>query len=175
MSAGSSHSALMVDRDMARLAPSFAQAVRAALAECNAKETSLDAILYEGYRSPALQALYYQRGRTVRPPEEPVTNAPTNLHSWHGYGLAVDIVHRKGFWAPPEGEAWFHQVAAIFRRHDCNWGGDWKRPDLAHFQWAACPASPSDAAREFVRMRGLLAVWDHFGARRPAPAGDAAA
>ena len=80
-------------------------------------------MVYEGYRSRELQALYYQRGRTVIPPSRPVTYAPSNLHSWHGFGLAVDIVHRELFWKPPQGEDWFRQVAAVFKTHDCNWGG----------------------------------------------------
>ena len=110
MSAGSNDSELMVNRDLARLAPAFRKAVEAAIAECQGQ--GIDAFVYEGYRSQALAAMYYQRGRTVKPPSRPVTNAPTNLHSWHGFGLAVDVVHRKSFWSPPGRgylqEAWLH-------------------------------------------------------------------
>lgn len=100
MSARSNHSELMVNRDLDRLAPSSAKAVRAALDECNNAVNGLDAMVYEGYRSQTLQAMYYQRARTIIPPKDTVTNAPSNLHSWHGYGLAVDVVHRTKYWSP---------------------------------------------------------------------------
>lgn len=152
----------MVNRDLGRLAPAFRAAVEAGLAACKAQ--GVEAMVYEGYRSQALAAMYYQRGRTVKPPYKPVTNAPTNLHSWHGYGLAVDIVHSKKFWSPDGGEAWFYQVAGIFKAHNCSWGGDWKMADLPHFQWHRCPASPSDAASQLIQTQGMKAVWHHFEA-----------
>ncbi|USX11920.1 M15 family metallopeptidase [Oxalobacteraceae bacterium OTU3CAMAD1] len=170
MSAGSNQAALMVDRDPRRLAPAFAEAVLRALAECNSSQNALGAMLYEGYRSAELQAMYYQRGRTVIPPLAPVTNAPTNLQSWHGYGLAVDIVHEKKYWSPPEGEKWFRRVAAIFKQHGCAWGGDWKSVDLPHFQWGLCTASPSKAARDLITSDGMQAVWSRLGAIDGKPA-----
>lgn len=167
MSAGSNDGELMVNRDLSRLAPAFRAAVQAAIDECNDSHNQLNAMVYEGYRSQALAAMYYQRGRTVKPPYKPVTNAPTNLHSWHGFGLAVDVVHAQKFWSPPEGDAWFHRVGAIFKKHGCTWGGDWKMADLPHFQWGRCPASPSDAARELINSQGLQAVWQHLEALTP--------
>lgn len=167
MSAGSNDGELMVNRDLGRLAPAFRAAVQAAIEECNDSHNQLNAMVYEGYRSQALAAMYYQRGRTVKPPYKPVTNAPTNLHSWHGFGLAVDVVHAQKFWSPPEGDAWFHRVGAIFKKHGCTWGGDWKMADLPHFQWGRCPASPSDAARELINSQGLQAVWQHLEAVTP--------
>jgi hypothetical protein len=153
--------------NLALLAPGFRSRVQAALAACNDPGRAggpLQAVVYEGYRSQALQAIYYQRGRTVIPPPNPVTNAPTNDTSWHGYGLAVDVIHQTEFWAPPGGIAWFKAVATIFKANGCNWGGDWTQQDLPHFQWAACPASPSQAAREMLRDQGVAAVWDAVGA-----------
>lgn len=162
MSAGSNHFELMVNRDLAFLAPAFRQAVANAIQACT--EQNLDAMVYETYRSQALAASYYQRGRTVKPPFRPVTNASTNLHSWHGFGLAVDVVHKTKFWSPPEGDAWFRQVATIFKQCHCTWGGDWKMADLPHFQWDRCPPSPSDLARQMIEGEGLEAVWRHFEA-----------
>jgi hypothetical protein len=151
-----------VNRDLTLLAPRFREAVEAALAECHAN--GLDARVWEGYRSTALQAVYYARGRTVIPPKSTVTNARTSLFSWHGYGLAVDVVSTKDFWEPPEGEAWFRKVAEIFKRHNCNWGGDWTHPDTPHFQWHRCKPSPSDRARMLIANEGLQAVWREVGA-----------
>src|SRR5215211_4121594 len=82
------------------LAPRFRAAVETAIAECRAM--GLDAVVYETYRSKELQAVYFARGRTVRPPVKPVTNAMENLFSWHGYGLAVDVIHRVKEWDVPE-------------------------------------------------------------------------
>ncbi|MDM0104137.1 M15 family metallopeptidase [Variovorax sp. J22R24] len=157
MSAQSNDTALMVNRDLSKLAPRFADSVKAAIDACN--RLGLPAMVYEGYRSLELQALYYKRGRTVKPPMAPVTNAPTNLFSWHGYGLAVDVVHRDLFWKPPGGNAWFAQVAAVFAGHDCNWGGNWTHPDPPHFQWARCAPSPSDKIRDILQTQGLQGVW----------------
>ena len=154
---------MKVLKDLGHLAPKFREAVEAALKECNEVE-GLDAIVYEGYRSQALQALYYARGRTVRPPNSTVTNAPTNRYSWHGYGLAVDVVHRVKFWNPGGGEKWFAAVAQVFKRHNCSWGGDWKKPDTPHFQWGACKPSPSDDARKLLDSGGVQAVWVAVGA-----------
>jgi D-alanyl-D-alanine carboxypeptidase len=148
--------------DASLLAPAFAAAVAAAIAECNDDTSQLAAKVYETYRSNELQALYYQRGRSVRPPSEPVTNAQNNLYSWHGYGLAVDVIHRTKEW--DAGDVWFERVAEIFKKHGCKWGGDWKHRDLPHFQWGLCKASPSDRARELLRSGGVLAVWEAVGA-----------
>lgn len=169
MSAGTEAAAAMANyhgakptRDVTLLAPAFARAVEAAIAECNDATNKLDAMVYETYRSTELQALYYQRGRSVKPPHTPVTNAQNNLYSWHGYGLAVDVIHRTKEWDVPD--AWFGKVADVFKKHGCKWGGDWTSPDRPHFQWALCKASPSDRARELIRTQGVLAVWEAVGA-----------
>jgi peptidoglycan L-alanyl-D-glutamate endopeptidase CwlK len=148
--------------DPALLAPAFARAVAAAIAECNDATNQLNAMVYETYRSSELQAVYYQRGRSVRPPQQPVTNAQNNLYSWHGFGLAVDVIHRTKQWSV--GEDWFERVAVVFKKHGCKWGGDWRQRDLPHFQWGLCKASPSDRARELMRTGGVLAVWEAVGA-----------
>lgn len=160
MSAGAVGIAVSVDRDLDRLAPGFAAVVRLALADCAALD--LDAFVYEAHRSQELQALYYARGRTIRPPEHTVTNASSNLYSWHGYGLAVDVISLEHLWDRPE--SWFAEVAECFKTRGCKWGGDWKARDLPHMQWGACKPSPSDRARGLLATRGLHAVWEAVGA-----------
>lgn len=152
------------------LAPGFRAAVVEAIRECTAN--GLRAMVFETYRSNELQALYYQRGRTVKPPLTPVTYAMGNLFSWHGYGLAVDVIHETQGWEPEPGNEWFAKVADVFRKHGCRWGGEWRRPDRPHFQWGLCKPSPSDLARELIRTRGIGAVWEAVGAsgiRSPVP------
>lgn len=160
MSAGTSSGAATVSRDLAQLAPRFRHAVQKAIADCQTR--GLDAYVYEAYRSPQLQALYYQRGRTIVPPVQKVTNARSSLYSWHGYGLAVDVISRRHGWDRPE--SWFRDVAESFRKFGCKWGGDWKMKDLPHFQWGPCRASPSDHARALFNQGGAPAVWKAVGA-----------
>jgi hypothetical protein len=159
MSAGVSAESL-VSRELDLLAPKFRAAVEAAIRECQA--AGLDAYVYEAYRSQQLQAMYYARGRTVIPPTRPVTNAHSNLYSWHGYGLAVDVISRSRGWSVPY--SWYAQVAEIFIRHGCKWGGHWKNVDLPHFQWGKCKPSPSELAREIIAREGVVGVWRAVGA-----------
>jgi peptidoglycan LD-endopeptidase CwlK len=162
VSAGSGTIVPVVSRDLSLLAPQFRAAVEAAIDDCNGR--GLDAYVFEALRSDALQQVYYARGRTVIPPTRPVTNAPDNLHSWHGFGLAVDVISRAHLWNPPQGEGWFRAVADVFKAHNCKWGGDWTSPDTPHFQWYKCKPSPSDLARVILKNDGLEAVWRAVGA-----------
>ncbi len=156
-------------RDLSLLAPKFRAAVEAAIAEC--AQLGLPVKVNEAYRSQARQAWLYAQGRTR--PGDKVTNAPTALTSWHGYGLAVDVIHAtKAYWPFGKGAAnaannakWFWQVSDVFKRHGCNWGGDFKtRPDAPHMQWGKCRPSPSDVARSLIREKGVQAVWEAVGA-----------
>lgn len=160
MSAGGSSAALRPSSDLSLLAPKFRDAVESAIEECNAN--GLDAMVYEAFRSMELQTLYFARGRTIIPPHDTVTNASSNLYSWHGYGLAVDVISRSREWDVPW--SWYASVAAIFKKHNCKWGGDWKKPDLPHFQWGACKPSPSHVARQLIASGGREAVWRAVGA-----------
>ncbi|MEI8277090.1 MAG: M15 family metallopeptidase [Hyphomicrobiales bacterium] len=164
MSAGANSDNAKPNKDLTLLAPKFRVLVQAAIDECNNDRNNLMAMVYEGYRSDQLQKIYYARGRTVIPPRHTVTNAPTNTTSWHGYGLAVDVVHQTKYWEPVGGEAWFAKVARIFKAKGLSWGGDWSHPDTPHFQWGACKPSPSDQARALLASGGVQAVWRALGA-----------
>ena len=160
MSAGQSDNRTDVSRDLTLLAPKFRAAVEQALIDC--RQNGYDVYVYEAYRSLELQQLYYTRGRTVVPPLKPVTNAPSNLQSWHGFSLAVDVISVSHGWDRPS--SWFQEIAAHFKNNGCTWGGDWKCQDLPHFQWGACKPSPSDRARELLGCEGVEAVWRAVGA-----------
>jgi hypothetical protein len=170
MSAGSNSNSLRVHNDVAELAPLFRAAVERSIAQCAAR--GLDAFVYEAYRTPELQAEYFSRGRTKRPPFQTVTNAPDNLFSWHGYGLAVDVISRAKAWSATR--EWFAEVAEVFKANECKWGGDWRQADLPHFQWHLCRASPSAEARHLLATQGMLAVWRAVRAIAEDPAGRAA-
>jgi hypothetical protein len=150
----------LVNRDLSALAPRFRAAVEAALLECRAH--GLDPVVYDGLRGDEVQRAYYALGRTVRPPEATVTDTASALGSWHGYGLAVDVVSKLQGWR--FSMEWITRVAAIFKSHGCEWGGDAPGKDFCHFQWGRCRATPSAGALQLVQAGGLAAVWAEVGA-----------
>jgi LAS superfamily LD-carboxypeptidase LdcB len=77
------------NRDLSLLAPAFRRAVEAAIQDC--RDKGFPVKVNEGFRSQARQNWLYRQGRSR--PGRIVTNAPTSLTSWHGYGLAVDVIH----------------------------------------------------------------------------------
>lgn len=174
---------LVVSADPSLLAPRFRQAVLGGIIEC--QQAGLDPYIYEAHRSQELQDLYWHRGRDVRPPERPVTNVKDAQYGWHFFALAVDVISRSEHWFNPagkpelrhlpshdplvvayvaQGEKWFADVAAIFKKHGCKWGGDWKQRDTPHMQWGLCRPTPSDLSREAYRVGGNPAVWKLVGA-----------
>lgn len=141
--------------DLAGLAPAFRAAVMGALEECRA--AGLDATVFETLRTQERQRWAYLRG---------ASRAKDADASWHFYGLAVDVISRAKAW--DAGDAWFRRVAAVFKRHGCDWGGDWHSfRDLPHFQWGRCRASPSDVSRTLYAQGGREAVWRAVGATAP--------
>ena len=154
-----------VDRDLGKLAPKFRKAVQAALAELNAR--GIDVMVNEALRSDALQQIYFKRG---------VTKARTVAGSWHGYGLAVDVISRKrGWdvwpWRAKDGTlrggdpAWWKPVVETFKRHGCDWGGDWQSIfDAPHFQHGKCRSSPGPQSRELFAKGRPFDVWRLVGA-----------
>ena len=159
MSAGSS-GIIGVQNSLDLLAPKFKLAVVASITACVAD--GLDAMVYETARSHELAVLYYAKGRTMIPPKEKVTNAPDETYSYHGYGLAVDVISKTKQWNKPE--SWFAKVAVHFKANGCKWGGDWHMKDLPHMQWGLCKPSPSTEARRILREEGLEALWKVVGA-----------
>lgn len=145
-----------VDRDTGKLAPKFRAAIDAILSELG------DAKVSEAMRTPARQSFLYGFGRDYDDGRGVVTNAASNLTSWHGFGLAVDIIHLHYEWNASR--AWFARLGECAKRHGCDWGGDWKHEDLPHVQWGTLRDSPSDHARELLETGGLEAVWSAVGA-----------
>ena len=149
--------------DLSLLAPKFRAAVEQAVSACLA--AGLEVKVHEAFRSQARQAWLFAQGRTR--PGDIVTNAPTSLTSWHGYGLAVDVIHKtRAYWPAGRGrqhvaanEQWFRRVGQVYKEHGLSWGGDWRRPDTPHMQWGRCTASPTEGAKQLMRTQGAPAVW----------------
>lgn len=98
-------------------------------------------------RTFAEQEQLYSIGRNGNPGKV-VTNAKAG-HSYHNYGLAVDIVllrdangdgsHETASWDMKtdfdgDGKADWMEVVTIFKEHGWEWGGDWGFKDPPHFQ-----------------------------------------
>jgi hypothetical protein len=145
-----------VDRSLDHCAPLFRAAVQAVLMRLP------DARLEETLRTPERQSFLYGFGREYDDGRGIVTQAPTNLTSWHGYGLAADIVHRTKGW--DAGRFWFRTMGEIAKANGLDWGGDWQSADLPHVQFGKCRPSPSDRARQLYKEGGLRAVWEAVGA-----------
>lgn len=150
----------LVCHDLTVLAPAFRLAVAKSINDCHGE--GLDPKVYETRRSNEVQSAYYALGRTVIPPHYTVTNAKDASHSWHMYGLAVDVISAKSAWEVTP--LWMRLVAAHFKANGCAWGGDWTHPDFPHYQWGRCRATPSDEARRLYAEGGSEAVWEAVGA-----------
>ena len=139
------------DNSLDSLAPQFREAVQTILEQMG------DAKVSEGLRTFARQSFLYGFGRDYDDGRGIVTNAASNLTSWHGFGLAVDIVHRTKEW--DAGDAWFRLLGDVAKENGCDWGGDWFHPDRPHVQWGTLKDSPSDEARSLYAEGGVEAVW----------------
>ena len=159
MSAGGS--APGVERSLDHLAPAFARALTDTIDACHI--AGLDAMVYETLRSDDIAKLYFKRGRPPTP-EYPhtVTNAPDASWTWHGYGLAADIISKSKEW--DAGEVWFHRMGQIAMQHGLDWGGSWAHADLPHVQWGTLKPSPSIVARTLYKQGQIEEVWRIVGA-----------
>jgi peptidoglycan LD-endopeptidase CwlK len=86
----------------------------------------------QGWRSADEQQRLYEQGRTR--PGKIVTNAAGG-HSYHNYGLAVDLAVVSADGAHIQ---WDYDMAALkpyAGKYEIEWGGDWKSiQDRPHFQ-----------------------------------------
>lgn len=156
-------------RNLDGCAPRFRQAVEDAIDDC--ESVGLDVVVNEGLRIQFVQEKYFSLGRDesgkIIDKSLVVTYAKSVLFSWHGLGLGTDVKSRKyGYFNDnaKAGRRWIGQVAEIFKSHGLDWGGDWIRKDLPHFQWGTLRAYPSDRARELFFSGGYEAVWREVGA-----------
>jgi len=149
-------------RDVECLAPKFRARVVAMLAALSA--AGFDPVISESCRTQERQEWLYGFGRDWDDGRGVVTNAPNELHSWHGYGLAVDVISQQHGWEPSP--RFWQQLGECARAEGLAWGGDWpKFPDRPHVQ-AGRPMrqAPSKRAAELLAVGGFEAVWKEVGA-----------
>lgn len=114
--------------------------------------------IFETTRTLERQAFLYGFGRTWDDGRGVVTHSKTNMVTWHGYGLAADIVEDdKTPWnATP---AFWNDLGKCAEANGLTWGGRWKFLDLPHVQWAKCHRSPTSSAQFIAKNSGVEAVW----------------
>jgi hypothetical protein len=186
---------LLVQSSLEPVAPQFRAALEAGLTACQA--AGLDAVVYETVRSPALQELYWHRGRppTLEYPR-PVTYARDPFDAWHVYGLAADVISHRDRWfavlpsmiaglgpdairdvisaRARQAALWFRAMADVMRAHGLAWGGDWHRADPPHVQWGRCAPSPTIRSRNAYAAAALGVEARGGDAQAQAAAGRAA-
>lgn len=104
------------DTDLAHLHPSFREQVEGLIADL--KKAGVPMKIFEAWRSPERQAHLFAQGRTRDLHKGTVTNADA-WHSYHQYGLAVDMVIDRpghGMWetGTPAADGWwkaYHDLA----------------------------------------------------------------
>lgn len=123
----------------------------------------------QGFRSWADQQKLWLQGRdadgNVIDKKLVVTNAPPG-HSWHEFGLAVDVVPM----TLPQGQPDWNVAHLVWKRiveigeslglfsgtefHSCP-------ADTPHFQFTGnFPVSPDDEVRQIFKIAGVLTVWE---------------
>lgn len=120
----------------------------------------IDLHITQGLRSYDEQAQLYAKGRTV--PGSIVTNAPPG-HSWHEFGLAVDVVPFDQQGNPdwnPNHPNWKRIVELGIKLGLFSGTEFHSICDTPHFQLTGeLPVSPDDATRSAYENGGLQGVW----------------
>lgn len=120
-------------------------------------------LVFETMRTDARQAYLFGYGREWDDGRGVVTNSRTGATTWHGYGLAADLVcadrlhdATTGFW---------RSMGVHASRLELEWGGAWANfPDRPHVQWAPMRRSPSDRAQALYAAGNVAEVWRIVGA-----------
>ena len=117
----------------------------------------------QGLRSWNEQQALYEQGRTT--PGKIITNCPGG-HSWHNYGLSVDIAPNdpsKPIWTPDwnANHPNWKRMEDVARSIGFAVGADWRTyPDNPHIQMVGrFSANPDKEAQGLFRDGGMEAVW----------------
>jgi peptidoglycan L-alanyl-D-glutamate endopeptidase CwlK len=119
----------------------------------------------QAFRNWATQEKLWESGRTA--PGPVVTHARPG-HSWHEFGLAVDVCPLSLLSKPNwdyNSPLWL-RLGALGKSLGLFWGGDFVHcsPDRPHFQLTGVlPVSPDDATRLLFQQGGIQDVWDATG------------
>ena len=136
----------LANRNIADLAPFFAQRLQLALAECVEKGYNVE--LFEGYRNPERQNFLYEKGRSTS--DKIVTWARAG-QSFHNVSLAADVVYKiKGKWCWSED---YDKVEQIMVSH----GFSSLKVERCHFQITG--GLTISQAWNIAKTNGLMHLW----------------
>jgi hypothetical protein len=143
------------------LATGFHTRVSVMLAQFAAQ--GFDPVVAESCRTPERQAWLFGFGREWDDGRGVVTQAATGEHSWHTYGLAVDITSQRNGWDAPA--AFWRALGECAKAQGLTWGGSWPRfQDRPHVQAGPPMAqAPSSRATQLFSDGGFEAVWSAVG------------
>lgn len=169
------------NRDLSLLNPMFAKAIQSGIDFWNKNNPKFPAAVFEGFRSFERQDYLYSVGRTisgtpcrhngvvreihycdVHPLGLTLTNAPAGM-SWHGYGMACDIVFDSDPVKPGAQWSWdgklpWLNLVTEFESRGLEAAARWRSfPEWPHFQ-KTYGLKITDAL-ELRRTGGLPAVW----------------
>lgn len=139
------------------LAPRFRAALYRALGTM--RSAGFDPIISETTRSSERQAFLYGFGRDYDDGRGIVTNSRDAMHTWHGFGLAADVISRSAGWDAPT--SFWDALRACAEDEGLVSGASWPTfADKPHVQWGApMRRSPSSDAAALVQQGGMPAVW----------------
>jgi len=144
--------------------PPLADKVRR-MAEMLAQE-AIDIRVVQAFRTWAEQQALYEQGRSRG--GKIVTNCPGG-HSYHNFGLAVDVVPSIGGVDQSYQPDWnnthpsWMRMVAVGRSLGLDSGATWKTfKDFPHFQLTGRfpEGAPTDEVRTLFNERGVEAVWE---------------
>lgn len=157
---GTVPSEVPAQRTSAGSAPGFVARVEAMLQDLAG---GLPEHPFEWLRTAERQEFLYGFGRDYDDGRGKVTAANTQLYSWHGFGLAVDIVEKDATpWNAPA--SFWNDIGDAAEANGLIWGGRWHRPDLPHVQMGGLTPSPGPGDRDLYEAEGIEAVWRRYGA-----------
>ena len=144
------------------LAPHFRETLATVIAEVRSE--GYFPLVYETCRDNARQRYLFGFGREYDDGRGRVTNSKNSDHTWHGFGLAVDVICAEDRWDAPA-DFW-NSLERACEKFGLAWGGDWPTMrDLPHVQWGRpMRRSPSIRAAQVRDAGGMEAVWKEVGA-----------
>lgn len=148
-----------VQRALDFCAPDFVRRVRLMMADL---EGGPPEMVFETLRTEERQTFLYEFGRSYDDGRGIVTRAKSALYSWHGFGMAIDVVEKDATpWQVPDG--FWDALGTAAEKHGLVWGGRWTKPDRPHVQAGGLvPVSPTDDDRALYHAHGLSAVWKKY-------------
>lgn len=157
-------------RSLDVLAPKFRTAIERVLA--TVRGLGYDPLVVETLRSHDRQRFLYGFGREYDDGRGVVTYSADADETWHGFGLAVDIVCKRTLWGAEP--VFWDALGRACARERLTWGGDWDGDgnprnerffDRPHVQWGPpMRRSPSPRAARLLETGGPPAVWREVGA-----------